>query len=264
MTSRGSITVGNYRYTATDARRTLSALDQLWAHHRHDSVVPDGWLAGARGFVAEAASLAGVRLPALEDLDAAFAALASSVAKDFDSLEDGQVEALLAAAWRFFPTMRMLHVEHSGTVAHLHASKGLPKKPIDEARIGWAGVAGDVQSSRVHHGRPWQALCIWSTDAVDRLRAEGHPIAAGFAGENITVAGIPSTAFRPGAHFRIGDVRGFLTAYAIPCSQNAAWFRDRDFERMSHERGAESRLYAMVTATGTVHVGDRVELFTDR
>lgn len=264
MSSGGPIIVGHYRYTATDARKTLGCLDELWLHHRHQSVVPDGWLAGARGFVAEAASLAAVPLPSLEDLDGAFISLSSSVSASYDTLDDGQIEALLAAIWRFFPTMRMLHVEHAGSVAHLHASKGLPKKPVEGANVGWTGVDGDVQSSRVHHGRPWQALCLWSTDAIDRLRAEGHPIDAGFAGENITVDGIPSAAFRPGAHFRAGSVRGFLTAYAIPCSQNAAWFRERDFERMSHERGDESRVYAMVTAVGTVRVGDRFELFTDR
>jgi hypothetical protein len=37
-----------------------------------------------------------------------------------------------------------------------------------------------------------------------------------------------------------------------------------DFMRMSHERGNDSRLYAMVTKTGTVAVGDTFELFTDR
>jgi hypothetical protein len=33
---------------------------------------------------------------------------------------------------------------------------------------------------------------------------------------------------------------------------------------MCHERGDDSRVYAMVTAPGTVNVGDRFELFTDR
>jgi MOSC domain-containing protein YiiM len=107
-------------------------------------------------------------------------------------------------------------------------------------------------------------LCIWSTDAIDTLRAEGHPIAPGYAGENLTISGIPAASFRPGAHFRVGTVRGFLTAYAIPCSQNNDWFVKKDFKRMSHERGDESRLYAMITTTGTISAGDAFELFTDR
>jgi len=264
MTKRAPVTVGNYGYTAQDARKTVGCIADLWKEHVHESSVPDGWLAGARGFVAEMASLAGVTLPSLDNLDTAFAALDASVNTKYDSLTDVQVESILAAMWRFYPTMRLLDHEHTGTVAHMHASKGLPKKPIDSAVIGWKGVEGDVQSSRAHHGRPWQALCIWSTDAIETLRAQGHPIAPGYAGENITVAGIPAGAFRPGAQFRVGSVRGFLSSYAWPCSQNKDWFAGGDFMAMCHENGDLSRVYAMVTATGTVSVGDTFELFTDR
>jgi MOSC domain-containing protein YiiM len=210
------------------------------------------------------ASLAGVSLPSLDNVDAAFVALEASIVSKYNELTSQQIEALLAAMWRFFPTMRSLAEHHTGAVAHLHASKGLPKKEIESAVIGWGGIEGDVQSSRVHHGRPWQALCIWSTDALITLQAEGHPIAHGYAGENITVSGIAAEAFRPGAQFRCGEVRGFLTAYAIPCKQNNDWFLNKDFNRMSHERSNQSRLYAMVTTCGTITTGDTFELFTDR
>jgi MOSC domain-containing protein YiiM len=59
-------------------------------------------------------------------------------------------------------------------------------------------------------------------------------------------------------------VRGFLTDYAWPCSQNNDWFLGNDFMRMCHERGDDSRVYAMVTRPGTINVGDPFELFTDR
>lgn len=264
MATDASITVGNHVYTAEDARRTVTELGALWREHRWASTVPDGWLAGARGFVAEAASLAGVALPRLDDVDAAFESLDQSIAAAYDDMDVLQVEALLAAMWRFLPTMRLLDHEHTGTVAHLHASRGLPKKSIDAAEIGWRGITGDVQRSRRHHGRPWQALCIWSTDALDTLRSEGHPIDHGYAGENITVSAIHAASFRPGAHFVIGDVRGFLTSYAYPCTQNKDWFTGGDFMRMWHERGDQSRVYAMVTRTGSIRVGDTFTLFTDR
>lgn len=264
MARRSSITVGHHTYTAQDAQKTIAALDAIWSHHTHVSSIPEGWLAGTRGFIAEMSSIGGIALPSLDDVDSAFATLTDSLVARYDNLGEDQVEALLAAAWRFFPTMRLLSIEHHGTVAHIHASKGLPKKSIAAADVGWSGVTGDVQSSRAHHGRPWQALCIWSTDAIDRLRAEGHPIAPGYAGENITVADIPSGAFRPGAQFRVGGVHGFLTTYAIPCKQNNDWFVDKDFNRMSHQRGDESRLYAMVTRCGSISVGDDFVLYTDR
>jgi MOSC domain-containing protein YiiM len=256
--------VGNYIYSAQDALKTLSMLDEIWSYYTHESQIPEGWLAGTRGFLAEMSSLGGIALPALENVDAAFTSMTTSLVAKYQELTDGQIEALLAAAWRFFPTMRLLSHEHTGVVAHLHASKGLPKKPINTASIGWKGIDGDVQSSRVHHGRPWQALCVWSTDALDALRAQGHPIAPGFAGDNITVSGIPAEAFRPGAHFRIGTVRGFFSAYTIPCSQNNAWFQNNNIMAMSHTKGPHSRIYAMVTHTGDMCVGDTFELFSDR
>jgi MOSC domain-containing protein YiiM len=264
MASRASITVGNYTYSAQDAHKTLSMLEEIWSYYTHESQIPEGWLAGTRGFIAEMCSLGGVPLPALENVDTAFTSMTAALDAKYDELTDGQREALLAAAWRFFPTMRLLSHEHTGVVAHLHASKGLPKKPIDTASIGWRGIEGDVQSSRVHHGRPWQALCIWSIDAIDSLRAQGHPIAPGFAGDNITISGIPADAFRPGAHFRIGAVRGFFSAYTIPCSKNNEWFQNKNIMAMSHTQGNFSRIYAMVTHTGTISVGDTCELFTDR
>ena len=264
MARSASINVGHYSYTAQDAQRTIANLNDIWGHHTYMSTIPDGWLAGARGYLAEMSSLAGIALPALDNVDTAFSALTDSILAKYDQLTAPQIESLLAAMWRFFPTMRSLAIEHVGTIAHLHASKGLPKKPMDSAVIAWKGVEGDVQSARAHHGRPWQALCIWSTDAIETLRSEGHPIAPGYAGENITVTGIPAEAFRPGAHFRIGTVRGFLTAYAIPCKQNNDWFLNKDFKRMSHERGDQCRLYAMVTTCGDIAVGDTFELFTDR
>ncbi len=264
MARSALINVGNYSYTAQDAQGTLDEMNDIWSHHTHESTIPDGWLAGARGFLAEFSSLAGISLPSLDNVDTAFTAVHASVMEKYDQLSESQVESLLAAMWRFFPTMRSLAIEHVGTIAHLHASKGLPKKPLSSAVIGWKGIEGDVQSWRVGHGRPWQALCIWSTDAIETLQAEGHPIAPGYAGENITVVGIPAEAFRPGAHFRIGAVRGFLTSYAIPCKQNNDWFLNRDFKRMSHERGDQCRLYAMVTTCGDIAVGDTFELFTDR
>jgi MOSC domain-containing protein YiiM len=59
-------------------------------------------------------------------------------------------------------------------------------------------------------------------------------------------------------------VRGFISAYTIPCSQNNDWFLNKNIKAMSHENGAFSRVYAMVTTCGDISVGDTFELFTDR
>lgn len=144
-----------------------------------------------------------------------------------------------------------------GTVAQLNTSGGgVPKLPVPRVEVGWRGVEGDRQATRIHHGRPWQALCLWSADVIESLRAAGHPIAAGLAGENVTVTGLAWQHVRPGVRLRVGTVLCEVSAFALPCSSNAAWFLDGEFEVMHHSRGPVSRVYATVLEPGTIVVGD--------
>jgi len=154
-------------------------------------------------------------------------------------------------------------VDHQvGRVEHLAVSDGgVPKRTIDGFEVDWAGAVGDRQGDRKHHGRPFQALCLWSADVIEALQDEGHPIAAGSAGENVTVRGIDWAALRPGTILRIGDVRMELSSYATPCAKNAQWFADRGFARIDHDEHAGwSRLYATVRAPGSIAIGDEVEV----
>ncbi|MFZ6004630.1 MAG: MOSC domain-containing protein [Actinomycetota bacterium] len=148
----------------------------------------------------------------------------------------------------------------SGTVAQINVSDGgVPKKPIVAAQVGLRGLAGDRQASRLHHGRPLQALCLWSTEVIDALRAEGHPIEPGLAGENLTLSGLDWSTIRPGAQMRLGEVLAEVSAYATPCQKNAAWFAGRDFNRMNHEKHPGwSRVYAWVREPGSIRQGDEV------
>jgi hypothetical protein len=149
-----------------------------------------------------------------------------------------------------------------GEVAGLFASGGgVPKHSIDEALIGARGVAGDRQAERQHHGRVWQALCLWSADVVDALRAEGHPIEPGRAGENVSVRGLDWTLVRPGVRMAIGDVLAEVSAYSAPCKKNAEWFTGGNFRRMGHDGyPGSSRVYASVLRDGAVRAGDGVVL----
>jgi MOSC domain-containing protein YiiM len=136
----------------------------------------------------------------------------------------------------------------------------VPKLPVERAEVSFAGVAGDRQTHRIHHGRPWQALCIWSADVIARLRDDGHPIAAGCAGENLTVAGLPWEHVRPGVTLAVGEVLARVHAFTEPCATNARWFRDGDFTVMHARRGPVSRVYASVLRPGTIAAGDAVTL----
>jgi MOSC domain-containing protein YiiM len=181
----------------------------------------------------------------------------------------GRAERLTAAhavghamhvAGRTLRALGLAPGRQTGEVVGVFASDGgVPKRAIGTAEVGYRGVSVDRQAARRHHGRVWQALCLWSSDVVDALADEGHPIEPGFAGENISVRGLDWSTIRPGVQLRIGSVLAEVSSYATPCSKNAAWFADRDFNRMSHdEHPGRSRVYASVLEDGVVRPGDQV------
>ena len=140
----------------------------------------------------------------------------------------------------------------------------MPKLPVDEVEVDLRGVVGDVQMTKKHHGRPWQALCLWSKEKVDLLAAEGHPITYGAAGENVSITGIDWADVRPGVRLQIGEVLAECSLYSLPCAKNRRWFADRDSMRMHHEtEPGISRMYASVLVPGTVRLGDPVVLEPD-
>lgn len=147
-----------------------------------------------------------------------------------------------------------------GVVAQVNVSDGgVPKMAVAEAQVTARGLVGDRQRARQHHGRPWQALCLWSLEVVEALAAEGHPIAPGAAGENLTLAGIDWATLRPGTRLQIGAVLAEVSAWTQPCTKNARWFADRDFRRIDHDRHPGwSRAYAWVRTPGVVRTGEPV------
>lgn len=149
-----------------------------------------------------------------------------------------------------------------GAVVQVSVSPGgVPKLPVLRAAVTARGVSGDRQATRRHHGRPWQAVCLWSAEVVDALAAEGHPIGYGSTGENLTLRGLPWDDVRPGARLLVGSALLEVTAYAIPCRQNARWFTDGRFRRMAQAVApGRSRVYARVVVDGVVAPGDRAVL----
>jgi len=147
----------------------------------------------------------------------------------------------------------------TGRVAQLNTSGGgVPKLPVERVTVGYGGVVGDVQATRKHHGRPWQGLCLWGAEVIDAFAADGHPICYGSAGENVTVAGIDWARVRPGVMIDLGTVTAEAMAYAIPCHQNARWFRDGQIHLMHRSQGPVARVYAMVVTPGEIAVGDPI------
>lgn len=224
------VSIGPYTFSPTDAARTVANADVLWAQ-----LVP-----GAD----DAALVEDLRPQVTGDVDADLPVVWAALQA---------VGPALRAAGRL-PT-------GEGLVAQLNTSDGgVPKRPVTEVEVDWTGVVGDRQRNRNHHGRPWQALCLWSAEVIGAFAADGHPIAPGAAGENVTVTGLDWTAVRPGGRLRLGAVVAELSAWAVPCRHNAPWFADGDFNRMHHDRGPVSRIYATVLEPGTIRTGDPVLL----
>ncbi len=151
-----------------------------------------------------------------------------------------------------------------GAVTQVSASSGgVPKLAIDSASVGMRGLDVDTQATRLHHGRPWQAVCLWSQEVIDAFVADGHPIAAGAAGENVTLSGIDWASLHGGTIIDIGardsGVRLQLSAPAVPCHQNTRWFIDGEISLMDHGlHPGQSRWYASVLRPGAINSGDTV------
>jgi MOSC domain-containing protein YiiM len=234
------IRIGPDRFTQMDAQATL--------HHAADlfDLLVDGVPAGT-------SALANLfRLEAMAALD-----------RPLEQALNGYWTALRAAgdalrrAGAYGTAVR-------GNVAQLNTSGGgVPKLPVDHLDVGFGGVNGDVQATRHHHGRPWQALCLWSAEVIDGFARVGHPIGYGSAGENITVTGVDWARMRPGVAVEVGTVRCDVVAFALPCAQNAQWFRGGDFNLMHHRNGPVARVYALVTTPGTIAAGDNVVVMPD-
>ncbi len=239
MSSSGVIEIGPYRFTQQDAVRTIGNLDGLWRH------MLDGRISATT--------------------DALGADLRARLAMDREletALND--VWSTLRAASDTLRAEGQMPPKSTGTVAQLNVSKGgVPKLATDAVDVGFRGVIGDVQRVRVHHGRPWQALCIYAAEVLDMFRAEGHPIRPGSVGENITVAGLDWSLVRPGVVLQIGSVVAHVQAYAEPCRSNAQFFTGGDFRRMNIDRGPVSRIYATVLRPGRIETGDPVVLEPD-
>jgi MOSC domain-containing protein YiiM len=138
----------------------------------------------------------------------------------------------------------------------------VPKRPIEQGRVGPLGLAGDAQRNTQYHGGPDRALCLFSLERIGALRSEGHPIEPGSIGENVTVEGLDWDAVSPGLRLRLGDdVLIEVTGYATPCRNITTAFSDGDSRRVSQKRHPGwSRTYARVLQEGTIRRGDGVAI----
>ena len=138
---------------------------------------------------------------------------------------------------------------------------GVPKLPVPRAHLSSAGVDGDRQNDRRHHGGPDRAVCLYSLEVIEALQREGHPIVPGSAGENLTLSGLDWARIAPGIRLRIGLALLEIVSYTVPCKTIRASFADGRFQRISQKTNPGwSRVYARVLSAGEARTGDAAEI----
>ncbi|MEO8541204.1 MAG: MOSC domain-containing protein [bacterium] len=154
----------------------------------------------------------------------------------------------------------------TGSLYQINSSRGgVPKLPMLEATIGELGIEGDAVAHPDIHGGPERAVSLFSVERIAALVAEGHPIASGTTGENLTLEGIDWDRIVPEIRLRIGaDVVLEITRYTTPCATIRGSFKDKDSNRIHQNlHPGWSRAYARVINGGVIRPGDRVDLFGD-
>lgn len=153
-----------------------------------------------------------------------------------------------------------------GTIVQINVSNGgVPKFPIAQGVVTAGGVVGDRQADMRAHGGPRRAVCLYPLELIEALAAEGHHVAPGHFGENITTAGLDWDVVLPGSRLRLGDeVVLEITEYTTPCWKQSQWFTDGDFNRLSAAaHPGQARVYAKVIEPGTVEPGAQIEVLEE-
>lgn len=144
---------------------------------------------------------------------------------------------------------------------NVNAKGGVPKLPVEQTRLGFNNVEGDKQSNLKVHGGLSRAVCLYSLEIIEALRAEGHPIESGWTGENLLVSGLDWNAMTPGVQLQIGAAQIEITSYANPCKHIAYAFVDDDFNRIGQKKHPGwSRIYGRVLTEAEIKVGDEVSV----
>ena len=138
---------------------------------------------------------------------------------------------------------------------------GVPKGMVESLQVTTNGCVGDRQNDLKHHGGPTRAVCLMTTDVLEGLQEQGHPIDQGTTGENLLIRGIAWHELDIGTILVTEHVRLRITGDAPPCKTIKASFVKGNFMALSHKRKPQqTRWYAEVLEEGMMHRGESIKI----
>ena len=147
---------------------------------------------------------------------------------------------------------------------------GVPKRPIPRGEVTYQRIRGDVWNDKKHHGLPGQAICLFSVELIEELRAEGYQLFPGSLGENFTTQYLDYRTMRIGQVFAVGkEVVIRITRVRGPCRTisvygsgiiKAIYNAEVKSGNIHTPKWGRSGFYAEVLKVGTVYPGDSMAL----
>jgi MOSC domain-containing protein YiiM len=154
----------------------------------------------------------------------------------------------------------------TGVIAPLNEKRksAIAKSPVDgPVQLRFAGLEGDFQADKNHHGGPDKAVHLYPFDHYRRWRDEmpNHPrlaVPGGF-GENLSTTGLLEDQVCIGDRFRIGTALIEVSQGRKPCSVQGRFL---DWPKLPALMVKERRSgwYARVIEEGVVAAGDMLTL----
>ena len=135
------------------------------------------------------------------------------------------------------------------------SSGGIPKTPVDIARVTSEGLAGDSHDHDKHNG-PFVALSLLDIEDYEDLQAEGYDVFPGATGENITCQYLSIDDLQIGDRLRFeGGVEVELTKKRKPC-----FVLDAIDPRLKEVIVDRCGFLAKVIIEGDVRAGETIEV----
>lgn len=143
-------------------------------------------------------------------------------------------------------------------------SSGIAKLPLEgPVKIGFRGIAGDIQVDRDFHGFPAMALHqmpfehhAWLAELFDHPQPLGQP---GGLGENLSASGLAESQVFIGDRFRFGSSLIEITQPRQPCSTIEAHLKRKKVVK-AMVKEARSGWFYRVLEEGEAMDGDSLEL----